>query len=162
MTTQAPAIAAAFAALLYRDLSPVEWAEMRVRNITADAGVCASHDHLDANMTMAEAFESLGIPTALDHEDGTAAHEAACALWGAAWNIAKAEYLTERATLDDLTEELAAYQAREGMEPQCAEEALAEDITAEQRTWLSRFVARWEALEDAADLAATVRAHGGQ
>jgi hypothetical protein len=160
MNTQAQALAAAFAALLYRDLTPVQWAEMRVRNITVGEGVCASHDFLDANMTMHEACESLAIPTVLDCEDGTPAHDAACAVWNAAWDIAKAEYLTERATLDDLTEELDAYCKREGLEAIDAMELLMGDLTAEQRAWISRFVARWDALEDAADLAENVRAHG--
>lgn len=89
-------IAGAFVALLRRDLTPTQWAEMRERNATPDyaAGACASHDYCDANMIMLEACETLGVPTVLDFTDGEPDHEKACQVWNAAWEIAKRDYLT--------------------------------------------------------------------
>lgn len=63
MTTQETsfALAGAFAALMKRDLTAAEFAEMRQRNTTEryGDGVCASHDFCDANMVMLEAFQTL-------------------------------------------------------------------------------------------------------
>lgn len=156
--SHAHALAGAFAAILYDWASPVEWAVMRVSNVGADSSFCASHDFCDANMAMARAFEVLGIPDPVGGEGEE--KDAATDLWNEAWAIAKRDYLTEGASLDDLTGELEAFYKAEGMAPMCAEEALAGDLTDTQRGWLSRFVARFDALQDAADLAETVRAHG--
>lgn len=97
MTDQTKALAAAFAAILKEWASPEEWVTMRRANAGySDPTLCASHDFCDANMAMDEAFDKLGIAAPGDEgcEDGTPEHEAACALWNAAWAMAKKECLT--------------------------------------------------------------------
>jgi len=47
-----------------------------------------------------------------------------------------------------LSDELNAYCTSQGLEQRCAMELLHEDITEDQRRWLSDFVHRWEAVED--------------
>lgn len=97
MTDQTKALAAAFAAILKEWASPEEWVTMRRANAGySDPTICASHDFCDANMAMDEAFDKLGIAAPGDEgcEDGTSEHEAACALWNAAWAMAKKEHLT--------------------------------------------------------------------
>jgi hypothetical protein len=80
-----------FADMLARDLEPLEWQVMRLRNRTAPEGICASHDFCDANMVMAEAFEAVkGCPPLND--EGMSAETVA--LWNAAWEVAKPHYLT--------------------------------------------------------------------
>ena len=75
--------------------------EIRRRNAEpAYAGqVCATHDFVDANCLMEAAFVRLGLKVAHDYDDATeeAAHDASCDLWGAAWSIAKATFLTRGA-----------------------------------------------------------------
>lgn len=64
--------------------------EIRARNVSAGPGVCASHDFCDANMPMADAFESImGRPVDPANDDDAA-------LWSAAWNVAHKERLTAR------------------------------------------------------------------
>lgn len=92
----AGALAGAFAATLARDLSPVEWRTMRVRNRYLTDDTCASHDFCDANMNMAEAFADIVGREPLD-DDGMS--DASIELWNAAWGIAKPLYLTS--TLND-------------------------------------------------------------
>ncbi len=98
-------IAGAFAAVLRDWLSADQWAEMQARNVDYSDGVCASHDFCDANVAMAEAFEtvtgrepSVGYDTLADGSpvDPAAAiqADADCALWSAAWAIAKPRHLT--------------------------------------------------------------------
>jgi len=75
-----------------RMLDPSEWQEMRLRNRTAGAGVCASHDFLDANMVMLDAWRAtrgdaivgLGDATALEHDLDHV---------NAAWTVATRHYL---------------------------------------------------------------------
>lgn len=49
-----------------------------------------------------------------------------------------------------LSAELAIYQHQQGLPRECAMEQLHRELTADQRRWLSDFVIRWEALEEAA------------
>jgi hypothetical protein len=98
-------IADAFADVLRNWLTADQWAEMQTRNVDYSDGVCASHDFCDANMAMAEAFETVtgrepsgGYDTLANGSpvDTMAAiqADADCALWSAAWDIAKPRYLT--------------------------------------------------------------------
>lgn len=87
-------VANEFARRLQDDLDPPEFDELQRRNRTYEAGTCASHDFTDANVYMAEAFETvLGrepLADGIDSETG----QADAALWGEAWSIAKERYLT--------------------------------------------------------------------
>lgn len=75
-------IALRFIEVLQAWLTKDEWAEMRERNrLQVDPRICHSHDHCDANMAMAEAFESVTGHTP-DGED------ADTALWNKAWELA--------------------------------------------------------------------------
>lgn len=102
-------LAAAFAAELESDLTPEQMAMVRTRNATPDyaGSVCASHDVCDANMPMAAAFEKVtgrepvtSWETNPDHSPCDPAEalqaQADCALWSAAWDIAKRDYLTAK------------------------------------------------------------------
>lgn len=82
------ALALAFVMLLHADLSAEQWQEMRRRNATYGAGVCASHDFCDANMVMAPAFEEV-MGREIDLQS-----DSDLALWSQAWDIAKTEHLT--------------------------------------------------------------------
>jgi hypothetical protein len=86
------ALALAFADVLARDMSATDWRAMRIRNRTVDAGVCASHDVLDANMSMHEAFGDV-VGHFPDLDNGPT-EQADFALWNAAWDVAKREHLT--------------------------------------------------------------------
>lgn len=87
-------LAGKFAELVADDLTAAEWLDMRYRNRAyAGQSVCASHEFRDANMTMAEAFESVMGRSILPDDDSGMA-EADCVLWGAAWNVATPHYLT--------------------------------------------------------------------
>lgn len=86
-------LACNFARRLGRMLRPDEWREMRLRNRTAGAGVCASHDFVDANMVMLEAWRATrdtAIVGAGDAEQlaGDLDHV------NAAWTVATRHYLT--------------------------------------------------------------------
>lgn len=82
-------IASAFSALVRRDLGD-NLPEIAARNARPDyQGACATHDFADANMIMAEAFES-AMGRAID-----IASDADCALWNRAWDIARARKFTE-------------------------------------------------------------------
>lgn len=72
----AEAIAEKFVAILREWLTSDEWQEMRRRNANErHPDVCHSHDFVDANMAMGEAFEAFGLDSSED-------------LWNEAWNIA--------------------------------------------------------------------------
>lgn len=90
----AVSIAAEFVERLKAQLSDADYQEMQRRNATpAYAGnICASHDFCDANMPMAEAFAAIMGRDFLPEEGEPS--ETDCALWGAAWTIAKAGALT--------------------------------------------------------------------
>src|SRR5262245_9279508 len=75
-----------FVATLRAWFTKADWDEMCRRNRTseyAETGCCASHDFCDANEAMALAFENVvgREPKANDDDD--------CALWSAAWELAK-------------------------------------------------------------------------
>jgi hypothetical protein len=87
-----PALAKEFATVMHEWATDAMLADIIAKNRTAeyfDKDCCASHDFFDANMTMLEACQRLGIKTALDFEGDTPEHEAACAVWNAAWTLAK-------------------------------------------------------------------------
>jgi hypothetical protein len=83
-------IAAAFVTELREDLGESTVQEIRRLN-AAEApysGICHTHDFCDANMPMADAFESvMGREVDGENDDD-------CALWGAAWNVAVTAFLT--------------------------------------------------------------------
>lgn len=81
-----------FAVRLMRELSPAEWRNMRIGNRSVGAGVCASHDYRDTNEIMAEAWAAV-IPRPLFGADGHISDEST-AVWNAAWNVAKPNWLT--------------------------------------------------------------------
>lgn len=79
-------LAERFSELMRRDLEPVEFAlvvEMNAANCH-DPQVCHSHDFIDANMTMEEAFlDVTGLPGVdVSSDEHTA-------LWSRAWDVAK-------------------------------------------------------------------------
>ena len=79
-----------FANLIRRLTTQEEFDTIRKRNKTIPPGCCATHDFMDANMVMADAFSALaGREMDLESDADTA-------MWNAAWEIAKAEYLTEK------------------------------------------------------------------
>jgi len=92
-------LAGAFFATLTVWLSPAEFRRMRIKNRAhADAGrtgVCASHDFCDANEAMAEAFQRVLHRDCVLPSDG---NDQQCAedmrAWNAAWDHARAAYLT--------------------------------------------------------------------
>lgn len=84
-------IATEFANVLRKWLGPVQFAKMQRRNMKSEENVCASHDFCDANMAMAEAFE-----TVLNREPNVS-NASDTAIWNAAWDKAKAEELTAKA-----------------------------------------------------------------
>lgn len=107
------AIAELFVENLQAQLTVEQWREMRRVNVQHKGdGICASHDYCDANMPMAEAFETVMgyAPMTLPNPDGgervfcsdvdtpesEASQEADCALWNRAWAIAKDRYLTQK------------------------------------------------------------------
>jgi len=96
-------LACDFAHRLAQQLDPSDWREMRIRNRNVEAGVCASHDFLDANMVMLAAWQATRDPAIVGNGDATAL---GCDLdhVNAAWTIATRDYLTasdEAARFDD-------------------------------------------------------------
>jgi hypothetical protein len=82
-----------FAVGMLEELGTERLASVVLANtVDAVAGACHSHDHCDANMVMLLAFHELGVPSPLDHAEGTPDHDAACRLWNAAWDAAKARH----------------------------------------------------------------------
>lgn len=80
-----PDLARQFCRVLRDTLSPTQMAEAVRRNAAeTDPTICHSHDFCDANMAMAEAWESLSaVPCGADCPD------AVNAIWNAAWDMAK-------------------------------------------------------------------------
>lgn len=64
--------------------------ENRQRRESGDWDTCASHDYCDANMTMADAFDALGLDAAPDTVD--------IELWDEAWTLAKVQGFIETAS----------------------------------------------------------------
>ena len=83
-------LALRFVTLIRRCTTAAEYAEILKRNKTIDPGCCATHDFMDANMVMLEAFEALAKRD-MDFES-----DADTALWNTAWEIATTQYLTEK------------------------------------------------------------------
>jgi hypothetical protein len=76
-------LAAAFRRLLREQLTPAQWEEMLALNAREpNPNVCHSHDHIDANMTMAEAWEEVfgRKPDPADEDEADT--------WNKAWKIA--------------------------------------------------------------------------
>lgn len=85
-------LARAFGRQLQKDLTPLEFAEVNARNAAeTDSAICHSHDFCDASMVMLAAFKGTfdRSPVFLNGSD-TVESEADIALWGSAWNAAKA------------------------------------------------------------------------
>jgi hypothetical protein len=77
-------LAKRFSLILREYLSPEQMKEIIRRNKEETSeGICHSHDFIDANMVMAEAFEELGMPDPDPREDEVTD------LWNTAWDIAK-------------------------------------------------------------------------
>ena len=86
-------LAGIFVDVLYEQTTPAQFEAIRLRNADepAGSGVCHSHDFVDANITMAEAFRrAIG-------RDFDADSDADVALWNAAWEVANRVSLTARA-----------------------------------------------------------------
>lgn len=62
-------------------LSAEDYREMRRRNRNAAPGICHSHDFLDANVVMAQAFRDNGLDPDVSNDD-------VVALWNEAWEVA--------------------------------------------------------------------------
>jgi hypothetical protein len=86
-------LACAFAHGLAEQLDPAEWREMRVRNQTIAASLCASHDFLDANMVMLAAWQATCPPAIVGNGDADAL-DTDLAHVNAAWEVATRYYLT--------------------------------------------------------------------
>lgn len=89
---QVEAVAKEFSIVLREWLQP--WEMEAVLKSNRESGleqdsVCASHDHCDANMAMAEAFRRLSLQTGIDEGLTDAEKQAATDLWNAAWSMAK-------------------------------------------------------------------------
>lgn len=83
MTCEIERLARAFAAELITELGPNTVKRVVELNRTVPAGVCASHDFCDANMTMERAFRAaMGREIDLDSD-------AESVLWSEAWDMAK-------------------------------------------------------------------------
>lgn len=96
-------LACDFARRLALQLNPGEWRDMRLRNQTVDAGVCASHDFLDANMVMLATWRATRTRAILGSGDAGALADDLDHV-NAAWTIATRHYLTasdEGAWFDD-------------------------------------------------------------
>lgn len=77
-------IANEFSRLLQLHLTDIQMAEVIKKNRTIEyANCCATHDYLDANMIMAEAFKNIihAEPDMQNNKDN--------ALWNSAWDLAK-------------------------------------------------------------------------
>jgi hypothetical protein len=86
-------LACAFAHGLAEQLDPAEWREMRVRNQTITASLCASHDFLDANMVMLAAWQATRSPAIVGNGDADALGTDLAHV-NAAWEVATRYYLT--------------------------------------------------------------------
>lgn len=86
-------LACSFAHRLGRMLTPSEWRDMRLSNRTAGAGVCASHDVVDANMVMLDAWRATRAAAIVGAGDVTDLANDLDHV-NAAWTIATRHYLT--------------------------------------------------------------------
>lgn len=146
---QVEILAALFAAGLREEIGAENFAAMRLTNVTAPEGVCASHDHCDSNMVMLEAFEAV-TAREMDVEKDFGSD-----LWNAGWELAMRRYLTATAE-EALTAEFAAYLEAQDLafEGDAMEMIMAAPLTDDQRAWISDFILRWDAMRAAEDAAA--------
>jgi hypothetical protein len=79
------AIGDAFRRRMAVELAPEVLAAIDAENARRADNTCATHDHLDANEVMAEAFAEVTTRDPRPDSDGDAA------LWNAAWDYAKAK-----------------------------------------------------------------------
>lgn len=90
-SAQTQKLAAEFSRIVRRDLTKQEMAEVVKRNRSAKyarTGMCATHEFMDANMTMDEAWRKMfghGINLDDAHQVG---------LWNAAWDVARKSKFT--------------------------------------------------------------------
>lgn len=83
MNPEQALVAREFARLLVAEIGAESVRRVNEANRTLPQGACASHDHCDANMPMAAAFEAIvGRPVDPDSDDDAA-------LWSQAWEIAQ-------------------------------------------------------------------------
>lgn len=83
------ALAVEFVERLRNCLTVDEIELIRRRNATPEySDACATHDFIDANMVMNDAFEKI-VGREIDAENGFE-----CVFWNEAWDIAKREFLT--------------------------------------------------------------------
>jgi hypothetical protein len=90
-------LAVEFGRVLRRWLTPDQVSLANTRNAGEykDSGACASHDFCDANMAMAEAFDTFGLPTDIDlpesggDSDAVRDNNSASIIWNNAWTKAK-------------------------------------------------------------------------
>lgn len=76
-----------FTQYLRREIGPQRFTEVVRRNaVEQSPSVCHSHDFIDANEVMAEAFRAV-IGREIDLQS-----DADCALWSDAWAVAKASW----------------------------------------------------------------------
>ncbi len=85
-------LAREFYLTVVRSLTRGELRQVRRRNLAYGPGVCATHDFCDANELMDCAFYHVVGHSICEGDDGLADPDAV--LWGAAWDLAKKDYLT--------------------------------------------------------------------
>jgi len=78
-------LAATFTAILRSWLTVRELDDIDATNRRRNDRTCASHDYCDANDAMQQAMNEHDVS-----DDNLAENEAACELWNAAWDLAKA------------------------------------------------------------------------
>lgn len=99
LTAKALELACIFSATLADEIGPDNLQTVIERNKSYDSNVCASHDFCDANMTMLHAWRMVHgvkvMPFFLTDSESERG-QADMALWGKAWDIAKANaFFTE-------------------------------------------------------------------
>lgn len=72
-----------FSRQIRRRLTAKQMMQVLERNITADAECCHTHDFIDANVVMCSAWRKV-MKRKMNLQS-----DADCALWGAAWMLAK-------------------------------------------------------------------------
>lgn len=83
-------VAIAFCAVLLAWIGPARLAEAARRNAsTGQRGVCHSHDYIDANEAMAQAFKECGFSTFIEQDGELHLPDRTLEVWNAAWHLAK-------------------------------------------------------------------------
>lgn len=80
-------VANAFVRIIRSWVTLEDFEEIRRRNAIYSSGVCATHDFVDANMAMAEAFEEV-VGRAPEVFDGDINQQHDIRIWNEAWIIA--------------------------------------------------------------------------